>query len=117
MIFQEGTLHGYFRLDGVNYPKNNFAFSYEKDITDRTGNEINFSLQNIYDKRFLVNSRNILEVQGVAADDLKEAIVRLEESLSYMIVPYFVTKIEMSSIYEVFPYFENSLKIEENENN
>lgn len=41
----------------------------------------------------------------VAADDLKQALQRLEEGLSYVLVPYQVTSISISPIVDVFPYF------------
>ena len=40
----------------------------------------------------------------IAADDLKEALSRLEEGLSYMVVPYYVTGLNLSNIVDVFPY-------------
>ena len=40
----------------------------------------------------------------IAADDLKEALSRLEECLSYMVVPYYVTGLNLSNIVDVFPY-------------
>ena len=40
----------------------------------------------------------------VMADDLEQARKRLEEGLSYMLVPYVVTGINLSPIDEVFPY-------------
>lgn len=40
----------------------------------------------------------------VMADDITQALKRLEEGLSYMLVPYVVTAIQLSTIAEVFPY-------------
>lgn len=40
----------------------------------------------------------------IAADDLKEALKRLEDGLAYMLIPYVVTVIQLSPIAEVFPY-------------
>ena len=40
----------------------------------------------------------------IMADDLNQALKRLEEGLSYMLVPYVVTAIQLSTIAEVFPY-------------
>ena len=40
----------------------------------------------------------------IAADDLKEALLRLEEGLSYMVVPYYVTGLNLSNIIDVFAY-------------
>lgn len=41
----------------------------------------------------------------VAADDFKEAFQRLEEGLSYILVPYNTTSMALSPIVDVFPYF------------
>jgi hypothetical protein len=41
----------------------------------------------------------------VAADDFKEAYQRLEEGLSYILVPYHTTSMALSPIVDVFPYF------------
>lgn len=41
----------------------------------------------------------------VAADDLKEALLRLEDALSYILVPYQTTSLALSTIADVFPYF------------
>jgi hypothetical protein len=43
----------------------------------------------------------------VAADDIKQALQRLEEGLSYILVPYQTTSIAISNIVDVFPYFED----------
>ena len=40
----------------------------------------------------------------VQADDLREALNRLEESLSFLIVPYVASSIAVSTIADVFPY-------------
>ncbi|QGY48142.1 DUF4494 domain-containing protein [Maribellus comscasis] len=40
----------------------------------------------------------------VMADDIKEALQRLEESLSYLVIPYVVSSITVSTIIDVFPY-------------
>lgn len=45
----------------------------------------------------------------VAADDLKEALKRLEEGLSYILVPYQITALTLSPIVDVFPYFIEDL--------
>jgi hypothetical protein len=42
----------------------------------------------------------------VAADNIKQAIKRLKEGLSYVLVPYQITSITLSQIADVFPYFE-----------
>lgn len=41
----------------------------------------------------------------VAADDIKQALSRAEEGLSYILVPYQITSIAVSNIVDVFPYF------------
>ena len=41
----------------------------------------------------------------VAADDIKQALQRLEEGLSYILVPYSITSLQVSSIVDVYPYF------------
>ncbi len=45
----------------------------------------------------------------VAADDIKQALQRLEEGLSYILVPYKATSITLSNILDVFPYFEDEV--------
>jgi hypothetical protein len=45
----------------------------------------------------------------VAADDIKQALQRLEDGLSYILVPYQVTSITLSNIVDVFPYFEDDV--------
>jgi hypothetical protein len=40
----------------------------------------------------------------VMADDIKEALQRLEDSLSYLVIPYVVSAITVSTIVDVFPY-------------
>ncbi len=40
----------------------------------------------------------------IMADDIQEALTRLEESLSFLVVPYVVTSINVSNIVDVFPY-------------
>lgn len=40
----------------------------------------------------------------IMADDIKEALQRLDESLSYLVIPYVITAIVISPIVEVFPY-------------
>lgn len=40
----------------------------------------------------------------IMADNLKEALARLEESLEYLIIPYHVTSLAVSQIVDVFPY-------------
>jgi hypothetical protein len=45
----------------------------------------------------------------LAADDIKEALQRLEEGLSYVLVPYQTTSIAICNIIDVFPYFEDKV--------
>jgi len=45
----------------------------------------------------------------VAADDLKQALLRFEEGLSYVLVPYQTTSLAISTIVDVFPYFEDKV--------
>ncbi len=40
----------------------------------------------------------------IQADDIQEALNRLDESLSFLIVPYVVSAIQVSLIADVFPY-------------
>lgn len=40
----------------------------------------------------------------VMADDIDEALVRIDESLSYMVIPYTVTSVALSAIVDVFEY-------------
>ncbi|MDA3928298.1 MAG: DUF4494 domain-containing protein [Prolixibacteraceae bacterium] len=40
----------------------------------------------------------------IMADDINQALKRLEEGLAYMLVPYVCTTIQLSTIAEVFPY-------------
>ena len=40
----------------------------------------------------------------IMADDIKQALQRLDESLSYLVIPYVVTSVAVSTIIDVFPY-------------
>ena len=40
----------------------------------------------------------------VMANDIKDALKQLEEGLTYMLVPYVTTMLQLSTIAEVFPY-------------
>lgn len=40
----------------------------------------------------------------IMADDIREALNRLEESLSFLVIPYVVSAIAVSTIVDVFPY-------------
>jgi hypothetical protein len=46
----------------------------------------------------------------IAADDIKQALKRLEDGLSYLLVSYEITSLAVSNIVDVFPYFESELK-------
>jgi hypothetical protein len=38
------------------------------------------------------------------ADDIQQALERLDESLSYLVVPYIISAVAVSTIVDVFPY-------------
>lgn len=40
----------------------------------------------------------------VMADDIKEALDRLDESLSFLVIPYVISSLAVSTIVDVFPY-------------
>ena len=40
----------------------------------------------------------------IMADDINEALSRLDESLSYIVIPYVTTALSLSTIADVFPY-------------
>lgn len=40
----------------------------------------------------------------IMADDIKEALERLEESLSFLVIPYVTSALAVSTIVDVFPY-------------
>ncbi len=40
----------------------------------------------------------------VMADDIQEALHRLDESLSFLVIPYVVSSLAVSTIADVFPY-------------
>jgi hypothetical protein len=40
----------------------------------------------------------------IMADDIQEALDRLEESLSFLVIPYVVSAMAVSTIVDVFPY-------------
>lgn len=50
----------------------------------------------------------------VAADDIKQALQRLEEGLSYLLVPYITSSISLSPIVDVFSYFDENKAIPKN---
>jgi len=47
----------------------------------------------------------------VAADDFKQAFQRLEEGLSYILVPYQTTAMSLSTVVDVFPYFKDEAEM------
>lgn len=61
----------------------------------------------------------------VMADDIKEALDRLDESLSFLVIPYVISSLAVSTIVDVFPYVPADSMIpegfvpvkKENENN
>ncbi|MCY1720493.1 DUF4494 domain-containing protein [Prolixibacteraceae bacterium Z1-6] len=40
----------------------------------------------------------------IMADDIKEALARLDESLGYLVIPYVTSALAVSTIVDVFPY-------------
>ncbi len=40
----------------------------------------------------------------IMADDIQEALTRLDESLSFMVIPYVISSLTVSTIVDVFPY-------------
>lgn len=40
----------------------------------------------------------------IMADDIQEALTRLDESLSFMVIPYVISSLAVSTIVDVFPY-------------
>jgi hypothetical protein len=40
----------------------------------------------------------------IMADEIKEALTRLDESLDYLIIPFVVSAVSVSKIVDVFPY-------------
>ena len=40
----------------------------------------------------------------IMADDIRQALERLDESLSYLVIPYVVSAVAVSTIVDVFPY-------------
>jgi hypothetical protein len=49
----------------------------------------------------------------IMADDIHEALKRLDESLSYLVIPYVVSAIAVSTIVDVFPYDPSDATIPE----
>jgi len=52
----------------------------------------------------------------VQADDIKEALKRLEEGMSYILVPCHTVGINLTSIADIFPYFGERQTVEKTEN-
>lgn len=53
------------------------------------------------------NEKKINNYFLVAADDIDQALVRIKEGLSYILVPYEILTVAKSTIVDVFPYFES----------
>lgn len=49
----------------------------------------------------------------IMADDIRQALDRLDESLSYLVIPYVVSAIAVSTIVDVFPYDANEAAVPE----
>ena len=49
----------------------------------------------------------------IMADDIKEALTRLDESLEYLVIPFVVTSLAVSPIVDVFPYNPEEAQIPE----
>lgn len=49
----------------------------------------------------------------IMADEMKEALTRLEESLNYLVIPYVLTMAQVSPIIDVFPYDPEAAQIPE----
>ncbi|WP_163322236.1 DUF4494 domain-containing protein [Draconibacterium mangrovi] len=49
----------------------------------------------------------------IMADDIKEALNRLDESLEYLVIPFVVTSLAVSPIVDVFPYNPEEAQIPE----
>ena len=52
----------------------------------------------------------------VQADNIREALARIDESLSFLIVPYVVSALAVSTIADVFPYTPGALPVAQPEN-
>lgn len=49
----------------------------------------------------------------IMADDIKEALTRLDESLGYLIIPFVTSALAVSAIVDVFPYDPSESQIPE----
>lgn len=63
IVIQASVNPGYFTIDGIDYPKGHFRIKY--DNVDKSEDQRNFTLSNIFDESKLVTSRGYSEVQGV----------------------------------------------------
>lgn len=126
---KEASVSEVFLFDAVNYTEAESRTIKEMQSIVKGGE---FSIQNIkksklaevfpYDAgeywfKIAVNLVTIDEEAGkekkitsyylIMADDIKESLNRLEESLNYLVIPYVVTSASVSNIIEVFPYQSN----------
>ena len=100
----ETMVRGEFMVDNIKksniveiFPHENGEFWYKARIGIVTIDE-NAGKEKKINNHFLV-----------AADDIKQALQRLEEGLSYILVPYQTTSLAISTIVDVFPYFEDKV--------
>ncbi|MGQ8338182.1 DUF4494 domain-containing protein [Sunxiuqinia sp. A32] len=100
-------IRGEFHIDNIKksniieiYPHDNGEFWYKAKI----------SIVTIDEKAG--KEKKINNYFLVAADDFKEAFTRLEEGLSYILVPYHTTAMALSTIVDVFPYFKDDAQEE-----
>jgi hypothetical protein len=82
---------GFFKFNGIDYPKGHFTLKYDGDLTDDTPAGRNFSLFSIFDGKKLISSRHYSEVTDVTSwDGLSKLLVYLGvlESLGQAVTPY-----------------------------
>lgn len=73
ITIQESPFNGYFRLNGLDYTKNEYVIRYDNE--DATEDKINFSLVSIIDGQKIIASRGYAEVTGVSSwDELFELL-------------------------------------------
>lgn len=65
IVIERSPSAGYFRIDGIDYPKGHFRIKY--DNIKATEDQRNFSLYNIYNESKLVTSRGYAEIQDVSS--------------------------------------------------
>lgn len=53
--------------------------------------------------------KKLRSIYLIQADDIGEALTRLDESLSFLIVPYVISALAVSTIADVFPYVPGQL--------